>query len=246
MRAFRDILNIIFIPALLIAIPYICFCIPVFWGYIPFEVTFDSMNPSFQDGELVYYNLVNKSDLQVNDLVVYYDSELENNRIFHRIVEVRDDGLITKGDAKEFNDPDLLLYENVIGKVSNIKLPAVGPYVKFANSNIMFIYGAIAIWGLYFLVSFLIVKKDMKTKKLAKRAALAANAPVQAAPVAPVEAPVAPAPVAPAPVVQAQPVTEQAQPVAPATVQTTTAPAPEATAAPVVQTTTAPPSQPSA
>ena len=31
-------------PSLLIAIPYIILCLPVFKGYIPFEVTFDSMN----------------------------------------------------------------------------------------------------------------------------------------------------------------------------------------------------------
>ena len=232
MRTFRDILNILFIPALLIAVPYILLCIPVFWGYVPFEVTFDSMNPSYTDGELVYYELVNKSDLKVGDLVVYDDSELENNRIFHRIVEITDSGLITKGDALEFNDPNLLKYESVVGRVTNTKFPMIGPYVKFANSNKVFIYAAIGIWGLYFLLSFMIVKKDMKTKKLAKRAALAAASPAQAQP----EAPANPTPAPAAPV---QPAETPAQPVpAPeAPAQPVPAQAPETPAAPAATTT---------
>ena len=226
MRTFRDILNILFIPALLIAIPYILLSIPIFWGLVPFEVNFDSMAPSYTDGELVYYELVNKSDLNVGDLVVYDDAELENNRIFHRIVEITDSGLVTKGDSQEFNDPNLLKYESVVGRVTNTKLPMIGPYVKFANSNIIFIYGAIGIWAFYFLISFLIVKKDMKTKKLAKRAALAAAAPAPA----PVEQTPAPAP---APQVSAAPVAETpAQPAepapAPATTEAQQAPAQEA------------------
>ena len=239
MRTFRDILNILFIPALLIAVPYILLCIPVFWGYVPFEVTFDSMNPSYTDGELVYYELVNKSDLKVGDLVVYDDSELENNRIFHRIVEITDSGLVTKGDALEFNDPNLLKYESVVGRVTSTKFPMIGPYVKFANSNKVFIYAAIGVWGLYFLISFLIVKKDMKTKKLAKKAELAtaSSAPVvapvqtapEAAPANPTPSPATPvqvaAPVAqpaPAPVAQPVPVQTVEVPAAPAATTTET------------------------
>lgn len=239
MRSFRDILNILFIPALLLAVPYILLCIPVFSGKVPFEVTFDSMAPSYTDGELVYYELVNKSDLKVGDLVVYDDAQLENNRIFHRIVEITDSGLITKGDALEFNDPELLKYEAVVGRVTNTKLPMIGPYVKFVNSNIIFIYASIGVWGLYFLISFLIVKKDMKTKKLAKMEALAAQAPV--APAAPAPAPAATtveqSPAAPAPEAAPQP----AAPVAPvptAPAEQPAAPTPVAPTAPAAETTT--------
>ena len=170
MRTFRDMLNLIFIPSLLISIPYILLCIPAFFGYVPFEVTFDSMSPTFNDGELVYYELCNKSDLHENDFVVYDDYELENNRIFHRIVEVKEDGLVTKGDSQTFNDTNLLKYGDVVGKLTSVKFPAIGPYLKFAKSNIIIIYLSIGVWSFYLFINMLIVIKDMKVKKAMKLA----------------------------------------------------------------------------
>ena len=181
MRAFRDMLNLIFIPSLLVSIPYILLCVPVFWGYIPFEVTFDSMNPTYQDGELVYYRLCNKSDIHENDLIIYDDYELENNRVFHRVVKVTDDGLITKGDSKEHNDSNMVKYEDVVGKVTDKRLPMVGPYLKIARSNIIVIYSAIGVWAFYFLLSLIIVIKDFKIKKAMKMQALANAAPAPSA-----------------------------------------------------------------
>ncbi len=177
MRTFRDILNLLFIPSLLITVPYIFLCIPIFFGYIPFEVTFDSMDPTFKDGELVYYQLCKKSDIHENDFIIYDDNELENNRIFHRVIEVRDDGLVTKGDAQSFNDPNLLGYEEVVGKVSNIKLPAIGPYLKFAKSNIIVINVSIGVWILYLFINILIVSQDMKKKKAMLLAAQTSSVP---------------------------------------------------------------------
>ena len=180
-----------------------------------------------------------ESDALIKSILKTYDSELENNRIFHRIVEITDSGLVTKGDALEFNDPNLLKYESVVGRVTSTKFPMIGPYVKFANSNKVFIYAAIGVWGLYFLISFLIVKKDMKTKKLAKKAELATASPAptvapvqtapEAAPANPTPAPATPvqvaAPVAqpaPAPAVQPVPVQTAEAPAAPTATTTET------------------------
>lgn len=245
MKTFRDIFNIIFIPSLLIAVPYFIICLPVLWGVVPFEVTFDSMNPSYTDGELVYYELVSSTDIKPNDLVVFDDTELENNRIFHRVIEVRSDGLVTKGDAKEYNDVNILKYDEVIGKVKdNMKFPMIGPYVKFANSNILFIYGAVGIWIIYFIISFFIIKGDFKVKKMKQlelqQAGVAPNGTTPAVAPTSAEAP-APTPEAAGPAAspaEPAPTTTPAVETAPAATPTPAeAPAPTPEATPSTETT---------
>ena len=169
MRTLRDILNLLFFPSLLITIPYILLCIPTTSGLVPFEVRFESMNPTYNSGELVYYTATKASDLKVGDLVVYDDNQIENTRVFHRIVEIKADGLVTKADGKDFDDEDLLKYEDVIGKVVGIKIPLIGPYLNIVNNNMIVIYASVGFWAFYGLLNFIICLKDFKKKSKMKK-----------------------------------------------------------------------------
>ena len=169
MRTFRDILNLLFIPALLISLPYILLCLPAASGYVPFEVKFESMTPTYNSGELVYYVPVKKDDLNVGDLVVFDDNVIENARIFHRIVSIKDDGYVTKGDGKDLDDENLLLYEDVIGKVVGMKIPAIGPYLNFATSNLIVVYASVGLWAFYGLLSVFICLGDFHKKRVMKK-----------------------------------------------------------------------------
>ena len=176
MRTFRDILNLLFIPALLISLPYILLCLPAANGYVPFEVKFESMDPTYKSGELVYYVPVAKADLNVGDLVVFDDNIIENARIFHRIVDIKDDGYVTKGDGKDLDDENLLLYEDVIGKVVGMKIPMLGPYLTFATSNMIVIYASVGLWAFYGFISVLICLRDFgKRRKMKKQKRLEAK-----------------------------------------------------------------------
>ena len=241
MRTLRDILNIIFVPSLIISVPYILICLPAIVGYVPFEVDFESMAPTYNQGELVYYSAAKKTDFNVGDLVLYDDFQIENARVFHRIVDIKADGFVTKADGNDLDDESLLLYEDVIGRISDIKIPSIGPYLRFANNNLVVIYASVGLWGVYGLLCLFICLSDYKKrikmgrelrrerkKKLAEQkmqeqakaaqAAQQAQQATQTQPVQPVQ-PAAPAqpvqPVQPAaPAQSVQPV-QQAQPAAP-------------------------------
>ena len=254
MRTLRDILNLIFVPSLIIAFPYILICLPSIIGYVPFEVNFESMSPTYNLSELVYYTAAKKSDFNVGDLVLYDDNQIENARVFHRIVDIKADGFVTKADGNDLDDEGLLLYEDVIGKIADMKIPSIGPYLRFANSNLIVIYASVGIWGVYGFLSLMICISDFskrvkmgkekrrlkKQKKLEElkaakeaeekaKAAAQTNAAASAQPV-PTATPVTETQSSPA----ATPVTE-AQPATPATATVTptqTVPAQPATPAP--------------
>ena len=66
-------------------------------------------------------------DGNVDDIIMYrYDGET----VTHRIVEIIDNGFITKGDANEFNDDYVVYKDDIIGKVSII-IPKYGYVVHW-------------------------------------------------------------------------------------------------------------------
>ena len=162
MKTFNDILKIAVFPLIILVLPYILIVLPIFWGYIPAEVTFDSMEPTFKEGELVYYTKCSSKDIGPNDLIVYDDNTIETGRIFHRAVGITDEGYITKGDNRVHNDEYIVKYADVVGKVEDIHLPLLGPYVKFINENHTILYASIGMWVFFFLINVLILSKDKK------------------------------------------------------------------------------------
>ena len=175
MKIFNDILKIAIFPLIILVLPYILIVLPIFWGYIPAEVTFDSMEPTFKEGELVYYTRCSSKDIGPNDLIVYDDNTVETGRIFHRAVGITDEGYQTKGDNRIHNDEYIVKYSDVVGKVENIHLPLLGPYVKFINENHTILYVSLGAWIFFFLINVLILKSDKKKAKMEA----AANAPTE-------------------------------------------------------------------
>ncbi|GAI86272.1 unnamed protein product [marine sediment metagenome] len=82
------------------------------------SITSGSMWPALKKGDMVLIKGVHsKEDIQIDDVVVY-----ENPKGFtiHRVIKLREDTLVTKGDAN--NTPDTpIKYEAVIGKALTIK-----------------------------------------------------------------------------------------------------------------------------
>ncbi len=168
MKTFRDLLKIIVIPLIILVIPYIFISIPAFYGYIPFEVTFDSMTPTYKDGDFVYYTRVKSTEIKENDLIVFDDKNFEKQRLFHRVIEINEYGYVTKGDAKLSNDPEIVKFEEVIGKVQDLHFPILGPYVSFINDNFEILYISLGIWILYFIISIMVIIGNMKERRKAR------------------------------------------------------------------------------
>ena len=98
-------------------------------------ISSNSMWPVLQKGDLVLTQGAEKEDIRVGDIVVY---KLENGGfIIHRVIKLKKEELITKGDANQVADAPVE-YEKVVGKALNIngkpfKIPLLGNITAFAN-----------------------------------------------------------------------------------------------------------------
>ena len=56
--------------------------------------------------------------------------------VSHRIVNIDNGFIETKGDANKVSDVNKIRYENVRGKVGKLSIPYVGYYIKAVNENL--------------------------------------------------------------------------------------------------------------
>ena len=158
-------LKILNIPLLILVVPYILICLPMFWNHIPFEVTFESMAPTYKKDEVVYYMRVKSTDIKVGDLIIYDDNEYEHSRIFHRVIELDREGYKTKGDGNLQNDNYVVKYEDVVGKVQDQHFPYIGFYVKFIKDNSIILYASLASWIFFLILNIIVLVNDKKADK---------------------------------------------------------------------------------
>ncbi len=95
-------------------------------GYAFLEVASGSMEPVLNVGDLVVINTKDK-EINENDVITYSSSD--GSFVTHRVMENLDSGLITKGDANNAKDKDIVKSENVIGKYI-FKVPHFGILVS--------------------------------------------------------------------------------------------------------------------
>lgn len=80
----------------------------------------------------------NKEEIKLYDVIAF---KADDGRVIvHRVVKITSDGLITKGDSNRDNDvgslySNYLSYKNVIGKYTGTRIPLVGLFVIFLQSN---------------------------------------------------------------------------------------------------------------
>ncbi len=99
-------------------------------GYRSYTVLSGSMEPEFYPGDIVITKHKNKTDIQLNDIVTYRDSE--GVIITHRIMEETEEGYITKGDNNNVEDAEILTTDNIIGEVK-FSIPKVGYIMNFLS-----------------------------------------------------------------------------------------------------------------
>ena len=127
-RLKNNIFKIIYILVLI----YLIIFIPTFWGKNPLVVISGSMEPTLKVGGILYYKKIDLNDFKEGDILVY---ELNEHTISHRIVDITDNGFLTKGDNN--NSIDTYEVENmqVIGKGTNWSIPYIGYYADFVYNH---------------------------------------------------------------------------------------------------------------
>ncbi len=82
------------------------------------SITSSSMWPALKEGDIVFIKGISgKADVKAGDIVVYKN---ERGFTIHRIIEMGEDTLTTKGDANNVNDAPVT-YDKLIGKTVNYK-----------------------------------------------------------------------------------------------------------------------------
>lgn len=107
--------------------------IPSFFGYKPFTVLSNSMQPSFSAGDMVFVKDKPASEIAVNDVITF--KEGERKLITHRVVEQTKQGFVTKGDNNNVIDSEIVASDDVVGTHA-FTIPKAGYVSKFVSSPV--------------------------------------------------------------------------------------------------------------
>lgn len=129
---------IILIVIAVIVIVFLVFYRPVaLWGDTHYEPVYTgSMEPAVPVGSIVVIKPVDPETLKIGDIICFQLSKPPS--ITHRIINITNEGFITKGDANEDPDTWIVKKENVIGKVE-MTIPYVGHLGYFVRTPLGFI-----------------------------------------------------------------------------------------------------------
>lgn len=97
-------------------------------------------------------------EVEIGDVVVYTRVD-DNNKIIHRVIEITDEGLITKGDANQ-SDDGISVTEDNLYALSLLHIPYLGKLFNLVRSPI-----GIAIIATLFGLLVIMDKKDDSQKK---------------------------------------------------------------------------------
>lgn len=147
--------------------------VPEVAGYQMYIVLSGSMSPEFDTGSLAFVRDIDTDELAVGDIITYRSQADSDSLTTHRIVEIqRNDSLqfITRGDANNVNDPNPVLAENVVGRVTG-SVPYVGYVLNFVQTRqglilLIFVPGVlIIVYELGKIMKYLTQGNNGKNKK---------------------------------------------------------------------------------
>ena len=115
-----------------------------FFGYKIYKVSSKSMEPNLKYNDFIL--IKEKTDFKENDIITF---KVENKYITHRVVEIKDERIITKGDAVDF-DNDPISKDMVVGKM--IYKFKVLTYINYFLFKPIFWIIFISLYGIIFFI----------------------------------------------------------------------------------------------
>lgn len=104
-----------------------------FFGYKPLIVMTGSMEPSINIGDMVIVKQTEQNNIQIGDVITYTVNNGKES-VTHRVIEIIEKNgekfYRTKGDNNNVADPDIVSYENVLGKV-DFQIEGVGKIIAY-------------------------------------------------------------------------------------------------------------------
>ena len=109
-------------------------------GYKPFMITTGSMEPKLKVRGIVITKQVPYEEIKVGDVISFISKELGKN-VCHRVVEITEEGFITKGDNNFAKDAEITSQDEYTGKmVWNTNVIANFYYFVTEGSRVL-VYG---------------------------------------------------------------------------------------------------------
>lgn len=125
---------------------------PIPFGYMPVVCESNSMAPTFYQNSLCYIDKnYDVNSIREGDILAF---QLSNGELVtHRVYEITDEGIVTKGDANEDVDISPITKEQIIGE-NVLQLGYIGSLFQGKNGmpSMMLIYSAVFAIALKFLL----------------------------------------------------------------------------------------------
>jgi len=121
-----------------------------------------SMEPAIPVGSVVVIKPVDPETLKIGDIICFQLSEPTS--ITHRIINITDEGFITKGDANEDPDQWIVKKENVIGKAI-LTIPFIGYIGYFVRTPIGFVLLILLPASVIIIMEIRNIVKELKKQK---------------------------------------------------------------------------------
>lgn len=130
-------------------------------GYSAFEVSTGSMSGTMEIGDAILVKLIDQDEVVSKDEIVVYSQETA--LVTHRIVEVNDNQIITKGDANNTNDTPIQRNQ-IIGKVIKV-IPGFRMWKEIILTPKVLIPASVALLLLWIFFSYDKVKVEVVVKE---------------------------------------------------------------------------------
>ena len=150
----KKISNILSTLLLIVVVILACiFFVPRLFGIQTMAVLSGSMEPHFHVGSLVFVTDAEITDFEKDD-IVRFKIGTGDTVVTHRVTQVTQEGLKTKGDANNSEDGGLVTSANLVGKAFSFSIPVLGYLAVYISSQtgIIMLIGAII---LVFVLSYI-------------------------------------------------------------------------------------------
>ena len=130
MKIIKEIINVL--TTLIIVIGGI-FILLFAIGFTPYVVLSGSMEPEIKTGSICFINRhTSYDDIKENDIIAF---RLKGGTLVtHRVIDITDEGIITKGDNNEEQDDVITTKNNFVGK-NTFWIPKVGYLVVLLQTT---------------------------------------------------------------------------------------------------------------
>ncbi len=98
-------------------------------------ISSNSMWPILKQGDIIFIKNISPEDIKVGDVIVWQQEE--KGFVIHRVIKIKENAIITRGDANTAEDPPVA-FENIVGKMLEfrekpVRIPYLGKITAMAN-----------------------------------------------------------------------------------------------------------------